>query len=41
MISLLLALVITTTITPDADLEYLGGLLCGETCGRKNEQCNL
>lgn len=28
MISLLLTLVITTTITPDADIDYLGALLC-------------
>jgi len=33
MIPLLLTLIITTTVTPDADLEYLGALLCGETCG--------
>lgn len=33
MLGLLLAIVITTTATPDADVEYLGALLCGETCG--------
>ena len=33
MFGLLLAVVITTTTTPDADVEYLGALLCGETCG--------
>jgi len=33
MIPLLITLIITTTVTPDADLQYLGALLCGETCG--------
>jgi len=33
MIPLLLTLIIITTVTPDADLKYLGALLGGETCG--------
>lgn len=33
MTTLLLILTITTTVTPDADLAYLGALLCGEACG--------
>jgi len=41
MISLLLAIVITTTVTPNADLQYLGGLLCGETCGMPREAQQL
>jgi len=39
MISLLLAFVIVTTVTPD--VEYLGGLLCGETCGMPRAAMDL
>lgn len=41
MIHLLLALVITTTVTPDSDIDYLGSLLCGESCGMGREAMQL
>jgi len=41
MIPLLLTLVVTLTITPDADLEYLGALLCSECCGMPREAQQL
>lgn len=41
MLGLLFAVVITATVTPDADVEYLGALLYGETCGMPVEAQSL
>lgn len=41
MIALLLTLTLTTTVTPGADLAYLGALLCGESCGMNQEAMSL